>query len=299
MRDRRAIFIKNPSLKKIRNNLRDLWYRAVSNKGKKLSDKMNELQSEKIFKDLSHGDQQKYRAYQNEKYLLEDSSRRSILMCVSCGKGGRDMAYNKAYKAWYCTECFDMHREYAKELFQILGKTNPVGHEEVAIHELYETFLDYEESHELELKVIREGILVYLLRFPSSEKPPYTTIGEIKKVIKGSDKAINHVLKLLKETKLIDSINPRNKLKVKLTQAGSKKAQKTLDKLKGEGEAQMFGRDFPADLEEFDTLLDLRSYMVEQYYPDLFEQMIKEVKSKKTPKEEIKRRINDWRDFYW
>ncbi len=253
----------------------------------------------RTFGDLSSDDQQQYRTYQKERESLSDLSHRSICMCVSCGKGKRDMAYNKAYKAWYCTECFNMHREYAKEQFQTFGKTHPEGHEETAIHDLYETFLDYEESHLLEIKVITEGILIYLLKFPSSDKPPYTTRREIKKVLKRSDKAINYVLKSLTDRKLIDSISPSKKLKVKLTQAGTKEAQKTLDKVRGEGIAEMFPKEFPTNLEDFNIIFGYRSDMVEYLNPEFFEQLTTSARAEKTPEEEIKRRIDDHKEFYW
>jgi len=278
MKDRRAIIIKNPRLQKIRNNLRDLWFKAVSTEGNKISDEMHKLTHEGIrraFSDLSPDEQQIYRTYQKERDLLNDLSRRSICMCVSCGKGGRDMVYNRAYDAWYCTECYEMHREYAIELFQLIGKTKPQGHEETAIHELYETFLDYEESHEIELKLVREGILIYLLRFHSSnpqfahtstplfDTPSYTTIKDIQNIIKRPDKAISYVLKSLKEGDMIELINSPDRIKVqiKLTRLGLKEAENALDKIRYIGEYDMFWGEFPSTLEDFNILLGYRSDM--------------------------------------
>jgi hypothetical protein len=53
------------------------------------------------------------------------------------------MIYNKSYDAWYCTECYGLHRAHAKKLSEKgkKGAVKPEGHEEETIDELYKTFL--------------------------------------------------------------------------------------------------------------------------------------------------------------
>jgi ABC-type phosphate transport system auxiliary subunit len=149
MKDKRAIIIKNPRLQTIRNNFRTLFLKAINTELIRL---LNERQNLKIdsdgisrsIDDLPPNQLKKYRQLQEQENNLRESSYRSILACVSCGKSDRDMVYNKAYDAWYCTECYRLHQSYAKELQQRQkgkDKTKPQGHEEKTIDELYKTFL--------------------------------------------------------------------------------------------------------------------------------------------------------------
>ena len=54
-----------------------------------------------------------------------------------------------------------------------------------------------------------------------------------------------------------------------------------------------FNLSFPTTLEDFDLLIGLRSDMIEYENPHLFEQLANELKSKKVPREEIKRKIEE------
>jgi len=148
MRDKRTIIIKSPRLQKIRNGLRDILLEAVSTKWRDLNNKRKQLKfnpdgTRRTIDDLSPGELKQYRTYQEQQSELRMLSQRSICMCVACGKGGRDMVYNKAYDAWYCTECYGLHRGHAKKLAKRKkeGATKPQGHEEKAVDELYRTFL--------------------------------------------------------------------------------------------------------------------------------------------------------------
>ena len=124
MKDKRTIIIKNPSLQKIRNNLRIVLLKAIN---KELLRLLNERQKLEInsnnirrsIDDLSPSELKKYRQIQEQESNLRESSYRSILMCVSCNQSDRSMVYNKAYNAWYCTECYGMHLASARERFNI------------------------------------------------------------------------------------------------------------------------------------------------------------------------------------
>jgi hypothetical protein len=148
MRDKRAIIIKDPKLRKIRNGLRDILLEAVLVKSKSIRDQMQNLKKSsdgvsRSIRDLSPDELGQYRDYQEQQSELRMLSQRSICMCISCGKGDRDMIYNKSYDAWYCTECYGMERDYAKELQKKRVKMGgkPKGHEEEAIESHSKTFL--------------------------------------------------------------------------------------------------------------------------------------------------------------
>ncbi|MFX1498427.1 MAG: hypothetical protein ACFFBH_12950 [Promethearchaeota archaeon] len=144
MKDRRAIIIKSPRLLKIRNNLRRLLLAAVSAKWNKLFDDMDRLRytpkgTRRTVDDFTSDELQEFRAYQEQQNDLRKLSDESICKCIACGKGDRDMVYNKAYNAWYCTECYGMERAYAKKLRQKRAKSK--SHEDKAIKNHSKTFL--------------------------------------------------------------------------------------------------------------------------------------------------------------
>jgi len=148
MRDKRTIVIKNPRLRKIRDSLRDILIGVYHAQWKEIHDARRKLLFDSdgnrhTIDDLSAENLQLFRKLQEQENELSNSLDRSILVCVSCGKGHRDMIYNKAYDAWYCTECYGLHRGHAKKLAKRKkeGAAKPQGHEEKAVDELYKTFL--------------------------------------------------------------------------------------------------------------------------------------------------------------
>lgn len=306
MKDKHAIIIKDPHLQKIRNNLRNVFFQAARSKRKEYFNQCQDILvnpdgTHRSVDDLTSDELKKFRFLQEQENQISDMINRSILTCVSCGKGYEDMVYNKAYCAWYCTECYEMHRDYAKELFQTIGKTKPVGHEEEAIHELYETFLDYEESHEIELKLVREDILIYLLRFPdSSDRFSYTTIEEIHKVLERSQKAILHALNSLKDEGIAKLVESSEHFKTRLTQQGLVEAEKILSKVQGDNDYSpaVFSRDFPQTIEQFKILFVHHSNMLEYEYPEIFERLANDLKAEKASTEEIKLRIDELKEIF-
>ncbi len=144
MRDKRAIIIKDPRLQKIRNNLRHLFLAAVSAKWNKLFDEMDRLRytpggTRRTVDDFTSDELKEFRAYQAQQNDLRKLSDKFICKCVMCGKADRDMVYNKAYKAWYCTECYGLERTSAMK--RAKSKSKPQGHEEKAVESHSKTFL--------------------------------------------------------------------------------------------------------------------------------------------------------------
>jgi len=86
MKIKRTIIIKDPHLKKIRNNLRRVIISACSvEKSKSL--------------DTETGDESKF-------WAIERPLRASILLCPACFQSDKDMIYNPVRKEWYCLECY-------------------------------------------------------------------------------------------------------------------------------------------------------------------------------------------------
>lgn len=145
MRDKRAIIIKDSRLKKIRDNLRDVIIQAYHIHWKKLFDEMDKISRDvngrpRSVRKLSLDEKKRFRELQELQSGLSNSLDRSILTCVACGKGHRDMVYNKAYRAWYCTECYGMERLSAQKRAKV-KKRAAKSHEEETIESHSKTFL--------------------------------------------------------------------------------------------------------------------------------------------------------------
>ncbi len=145
MRDKRAIIIKNPRLQKIRNNLRDVIIQAYHIQWKTMFDEMQKISRDRHGKPRSvrsmEVDEIKfYRLLQEQQKEMSSLLDRSILICITCGKGHRDMVYNKAYDAWYCTECYGMERLSAQERVKV-KRQRTKSHEGEAIQSHSKTFL--------------------------------------------------------------------------------------------------------------------------------------------------------------
>ena len=145
MRDKRAIIIKGSRLQKVRNNLRNLLLKAVSIKWNELFDEMEKISRDdkgkiKSVRYMTPDKKKRFRALQEEQARLRKVADKSICKCIACGRADRDMVYNKAYRAWYCTECYEMEHAYAQEL-QSESKPKPQGHEEKTIEDHSKTFL--------------------------------------------------------------------------------------------------------------------------------------------------------------
>lgn len=101
MKKLRSISIRDPSLKKIRNNLRLLISHAV----------WDQLQSLKAIWDglysqfMSDEDNVKQGLIYTEILDLEEALRKSICQCGTCKSVQNDMIYFPSLRAWHCVEC--------------------------------------------------------------------------------------------------------------------------------------------------------------------------------------------------
>ena len=145
MRDKRAIIIKSPRLQKIRNNLRLLLLKAARTERERLYKEwrgflVGSEGKRHSIKEFSQDKLEQFRNLQEQEEILKSISDRSICKCIACGKADRDMVYNKAYDAWYCTDCYGLERSVA----QRRTKTRERGSkscEEKALEEHSKTFL--------------------------------------------------------------------------------------------------------------------------------------------------------------
>ncbi|KKL62191.1 hypothetical protein LCGC14_2187670 [marine sediment metagenome] len=142
MRDKRAIIIKTPQLQRVRNGLRVVLMKAVTAKLIELLDARKKIMisndgTRRTIDDLLPEELEQYRTIQQQESRLNNVSGRSICECITCRASDRDMVYNKSYDAWYCTECYGLHRTYAKKRVRKQSQ----AHEDTTMDELSESFL--------------------------------------------------------------------------------------------------------------------------------------------------------------
>jgi hypothetical protein len=104
---KKPIIIKNEKLRKIRDNLRQLWINAAVEKKMELRNRQRELLDEEVKGCKSTIEaKQEYKRLEKEKWSIERPLRRSICECQICNKDDRDMVYTPVIKAWFCTKCY-------------------------------------------------------------------------------------------------------------------------------------------------------------------------------------------------
>ncbi len=110
MKDKRIISLKNPNLRKIRNEMRELLILARNTKRGKIRSEMKEISSNEEgdsipMDELTPSQLKRFRELQRLESKNKDIGRKSICLCYNCGKSDLDMYYNYPYRAWFCVEC--------------------------------------------------------------------------------------------------------------------------------------------------------------------------------------------------
>jgi len=107
VKKKRNIVIKDPTLKRLRNNLRMIlrkWASAQWNKLHEEQDKI--LLDESKFETFRNLERKK----QEIRKIVEDS----ICECSLCSAPDKDMTYNPVRKEWYCVDCYKDLQDYYK-----------------------------------------------------------------------------------------------------------------------------------------------------------------------------------------
>lgn len=115
MDKKRAIIIRNPCLRRVRDSFREVILRACSASQKKIHEKKQELGLNRS----SYGDDE-YGRLSSELSRrwegIERPLRASILLCPVCFQADKDMVCNPVRKKWYCTECYaELKEGFTKE----------------------------------------------------------------------------------------------------------------------------------------------------------------------------------------
>lgn len=108
MKHKREIRIKNPRLRAIRNNLREILYLEWSRRSRNIIGAQSDVhdlelpQSEKL---ILHGELQAELG-DNRVIIMP-----SIIICGWCHHRDRDAIYNPSNRQWFCPVCYNEHKE--------------------------------------------------------------------------------------------------------------------------------------------------------------------------------------------
>ena len=106
MKKKKTIIIKDPHLRKIRDNLRVVIDRAVNNEVSRFWNLMMQID-----RSTDEGHNQ-YFALMRQRDALGRAERDSTIQCAACNFGiHRDVRFNPFDKAWFCIECYDLIRD--------------------------------------------------------------------------------------------------------------------------------------------------------------------------------------------
>ncbi|MFX1328809.1 MAG: hypothetical protein ACFE91_11835 [Promethearchaeota archaeon] len=108
MKNKRTIIIKNPHLRRIRNNLRLLLIEACGIKQRKLQKEKERIkQIPEYFENHPPELLNRVKELNDQFWEIERPLRASILLCPVCFQTDKDMTYNPMRKTWYCSECYE------------------------------------------------------------------------------------------------------------------------------------------------------------------------------------------------
>lgn len=116
MNKKRAIIIRIPCLRQIRNNLRTVILKTNRTIQHELLDKIMELKSiEGYYENHPPKLLDEVRHLKDKEKKIERALRASILLCPVCFQADKDMTYNPVRKVWYCTECYGVLKKGNEE----------------------------------------------------------------------------------------------------------------------------------------------------------------------------------------
>jgi len=116
MKKKLTIRIKDPRLRKVRNELRKLLHEAESMEVIHKIEMQSKLKESPHFWDKEHPQYSRLRKeaqkLASEVDILETYYDSSIIKCPVCMRIDKDMTYNPVLKEWLCVECYEANRKF-------------------------------------------------------------------------------------------------------------------------------------------------------------------------------------------
>lgn len=114
-KEKRLIALKDPRLRKIRTELRNLLRQAFEDHSSRLHKQIERIRADSS---LKYEDRKgKILQIYQEKQELKRAFLHSVAGCGLCGKTELDLIYNPILNKWFCEGCYEFNREGHEELY--------------------------------------------------------------------------------------------------------------------------------------------------------------------------------------
>ncbi len=115
MKRKKTIVIKNPQLRRFRNNLRLVLLKAVSDKWYPITEEIRGLTYKEDGTPRDFIDMDEIHFLNEKRNELDSLSSDSICKCATCNVADKDMTFNPYFKAWFCVDCYKINRSYYRK----------------------------------------------------------------------------------------------------------------------------------------------------------------------------------------
>lgn len=112
---RRLIALKDPQLRKIRTELRNLLRQAFEDHYNQFFEEMKVIHFDKTLSDEEKASREQ--ALYRESEALKFAYTHSVIGCRLCGKRDLDLIYNPVLNRWYCEGCYEFNRKCSENLY--------------------------------------------------------------------------------------------------------------------------------------------------------------------------------------
>jgi len=108
VKKKKTIIIKDPRLRRVRNNFRILLIKWKSKQWNQLNDAYTKIQFDKnhYVRKLSVKERQRVKSLRGQMNRLDWIVNHSICKCTVCSASDKDMTYNPAQERWFCVDCY-------------------------------------------------------------------------------------------------------------------------------------------------------------------------------------------------
>lgn len=115
MKKKRSIVIKDPKLRRIRNNLRKILIGTVQGRRIDLTSGIDAISRDsegQLRMNLTPSERAEFKRLKDIRSQINELTDKSICYCTACKQINKDMTYNPTLEKWYCVECFEEFRDH-------------------------------------------------------------------------------------------------------------------------------------------------------------------------------------------
>ena len=116
MKRKITIRIKDPQLRRIRNNLRLLLIKVALDKKTRLREERRKIWGNRFgdSREPNGNDKRLSKTLLKEMREIDTIIDRSICFCPACQRADQDMIFNPVTKVWFCVQCYNKNKDFYK-----------------------------------------------------------------------------------------------------------------------------------------------------------------------------------------